>query len=580
MVCLCLFQRSIKVWELNLSIFEGASKDDILSYLVDARERGIVPASSEEMYFGGSGSSTGLCDEVEEMDSEDSQPQHSRQTSLDLTDLSSRVSQLSNTSDSSEDSVTLINGDAHDDSKVRRAAADIERNDSGVGSETSRTSRARWQQLPADQRDQRHGCEDCEMPVETQVTDSGLMFAPLVCRKCAKRRLERREIIQEIVETEEKFSGDLRILLEEFYKPMLVAGLLAREQLSAIFLNAEELQAHATALAERLRDSLEMAVEQGDDDLLSVDIGRLFLAATPMLRAFEHYCTRQAAASLLLASLEKEKELLRIFLRVSQMENAVLRRMNLNSFLMVPVQRVTKYPLLLARLYKVTPCSHPAKELLLQAQHHIELHLEHMNSVAKDISSTKLWRRITITNGRRAGAESDMVNIKLRKMAVEVLEWTQDVSFPMEGRLLFAQPADSSWRRGRAVKMSPVSALLVTHGHPSADSPLDAPLHFPAHSGVRAATLLLLKEKCGRYSLLRDPLFLDKCMVCCEADWDDYFEVQELATKDSFVFKAEDAERTRSWYRQLQLHAQGLGSWRKRRNALANIMINGMQLRS
>jgi hypothetical protein len=43
----------------------------------------------------------------------------------------------------------------------------------------------------------------------------------------------------------------------------------------------------------------------------------------------------QGAASLLLSNLEKEKELLRIFLRVSQMENAVLRRMNLNSFLMV-----------------------------------------------------------------------------------------------------------------------------------------------------------------------------------------------------------------------------------------------------
>ncbi|XP_052127402.1 uncharacterized protein LOC127750272 [Frankliniella occidentalis] len=81
-------------------------------------------------------------------------------------------------------------------------------------------------------------------------------------------------------------------------------------------------------------------------------------------------------------------------------------------------------------------------------------------------------------------------------------------------------------------------------------------------------------------TVLQDPLFLDKCMVCCEVDWDDYFEVQELATKDSFVFKAEDVERTRTWYRQLQVHAQGLGSWRKRRNALANIMINGMQLRS
>lgn len=131
-------------------------------------------------------------------------------------------------------------------------------------------------------------------------------------------------------------------------------------------------------------------------------------------------------------------------------------------------------------------------------------------------------------------------------MAVEVLEWTQaqDVSFPMEGRLLFAQPADSSWRRGRAVKMSPVSALLVTQGHPvrrepfpsvpprqrvraspravsdgdaigavlqAADSPVDAPLHFAAHSGVRAATLLLLKEKCGRYSLLRVSDRSDHC---------------------------------------------------------------------
>lgn len=54
-----------------------------------------------------------------------------------------------------------------------------------------------------------------------------------------------------------------------------------------------------------------------------------------MLTAFQSYCVKQAGAALLLAGLEKEKELLRIFLRVSQMENVVLRRMNLNSFLMV-----------------------------------------------------------------------------------------------------------------------------------------------------------------------------------------------------------------------------------------------------
>ena len=33
--------------------------------------------------------------------------------------------------------------------------------------------------------------------------------------------------------------------------------------------------------------------------------------------------------------MERERELLRIFLKVSQMENTILRRMNLSSFLMV-----------------------------------------------------------------------------------------------------------------------------------------------------------------------------------------------------------------------------------------------------
>lgn len=159
-----------------------------------------------------------------------------------------------------------------------------------------------------------------------------------------------------------------------------------------------------------------------------------------MLHAFESYCTRQGTASLLLQNLEKEKELLRIFLKVSQMENTVLRRMNLNSFLMVslsrckfsnesaaythtllylhthdasstncpccvfqsqfiifmtiysyiflqvPVQRVTKYPLLLARLLKATPSARPdiqeVRKRLKQAQTNIELHLEHMNAVS------------------------------------------------------------------------------------------------------------------------------------------------------------------------------------------------------
>ena len=56
-----------------------------------------------------------------------------------------------------------------------------------------------------------------------------------VCLGCAKRRCERKEIITEIVETEIKYGRDLRIIQDEFYRPMRVAGLLTREQVCISF---------------------------------------------------------------------------------------------------------------------------------------------------------------------------------------------------------------------------------------------------------------------------------------------------------------------------------------------------------
>lgn len=131
----------------------------------------------------------------------------------------------------------------------------------------------------------------------------------------------------------------------------------------------------------------------------------------------------------------------------------------------VPVQRVTKYPLLLARLYKVTPAHLEGRDLLKQAQEKIELHLNHINQEAKDVP-TKLWRRISSSSpNRRASCEIDMINIKLRKMAIDVLEWNHDeVRFAMEGRLLYTQPTDSNWKKARTIKLTPVNALLVTNG--------------------------------------------------------------------------------------------------------------------
>ncbi|XP_070160816.1 uncharacterized protein Rhogef64c [Polyergus mexicanus] len=564
-----------------------STKFELLNFLMDSKDC-TRPAEEDEDE-----------DEDEEDDAERDLEALYEQKETSLGDLSSKSSQISNVSDSSEECNIILTNSPE---TLKSRTVDIERTDSGVGSESSQTSSTRgvarrWRtgnNVSSGPRSLLSGipqvisgtaklCEDCEQRLDPLITDSGVVYAPFVCRKCSKKRAERKEIITEIVETEQKYGRDLQIILEEFHRPMLRAGLLTSEQLTAIFLNVEELLEHNVVLAEKLKDSVELAQESGDEDLLTVDLGKIFLESERMLHAFESYCTRQGSASLLLQNLEKEKELLRIFLRVSQMENTVLRRMNLNSFLMVPVQRVTKYPLLLARLLKATPSVRPdiqePKKRLKQAQTNIELHLEHMNAEAKDVTSTKLWRRISIIqNGRRSIGEQDMVNIKLRKMAVEILEWAhEEARFVLEGRLLVAQPTDNNWRRGRTVKLAPVTAMLVTNGKSNAEHPeFNDNSLFPKQIGIKEATLLLVKEKLGRYSLLREPLYLDKCIVCCETDLEDYFEIQELSSKETFIFKAEDGARTKRWCRTLQAHAQSLGAWRKRRGALPNIMICGV----
>ncbi|XP_042855329.1 uncharacterized protein LOC122242169 isoform X2 [Penaeus japonicus] len=576
------------------SMFEGASKYEILEYLQDARRRVAISADDDEEVRLQGDVGTPLQAEVDLEDEEEDQlgvePPEDNFTVLTSRNRGHRSSNMSSNSDSSENS-GLLRSD-----KERLAAGEVERTDSGVGSETSKPSLAirRGYRGHGGIASAKEGdvplCNDCDAPVDTRVTNSGVVYAPLVCRRCSRRRQERKEILTEIMETEIKYGRDLRVMVDEFYRPILVAGLLTQDQLASIFLNVEELLEHNRTFSLQLRDALEIALDQGDEDLLTVNVAKLFLQAAPMLHAFENYCVRQGSASLLLQTLEKEKELLRIFLKVSQMENTLLRRMNLHSFLMVPVQRVTKYPLLLARLYKTTPPTHPSREDCRRAKEKIELHLQHMNNETKDISPTKLWRRISMSVGsgtplKRSPQPHDYsTNLKLRKLALEVLDWNpEEASVVREGRLFCLTPDSNNWtRRGRSLKMASVHVLLVTHGSPRAVFEDEVPedgLVTPRDLGIKDAALLAFKDhKVSKAAMIRhDPWLLSQCVVAWEAEGEaECFEVTDLSSKETYIFKGSDSTSTEVWFRHVQFHALAVGMWKRRRPALANIMINGM----
>lgn len=153
------------------SIFEGASKYDILSYLVDAKERGIDDEDTYITNYETENGNNGLLEQSKE--------KHNSKEILD-SHLSSNTSQLSNGSDSSEDNSLIINHDSLEKTLVcKKTSAEIERNDSGVGSETSKSSRSRLQGKcsPCHTMNEKdapiHLCEDCDTAVDTQVTEQG-----------------------------------------------------------------------------------------------------------------------------------------------------------------------------------------------------------------------------------------------------------------------------------------------------------------------------------------------------------------------------------------------------------------------
>lgn len=386
-----------------------------------------------------------------------------------------------------------------------------------------------------------------------------------------KHEKERRETILEIRDTEINYGRDLKILKEEFYKPMKNNGLLTCEQLDVIFQNLEELIEVNKQFTDRLQQTVEAAIVAGDELLSTVVIGDLFLKSTNLIYTFEHYCVNQSLATILLEQLEREKDILRIFLKVCQDEHPILRRMHLKSFLMVPVQRIMKYPLLLERLHRATSPNHHDKEAIMNAKTKIEKILEQINSKTRTVSQIRSIKRKS-TEKKYTVTEK----IEVTRVAMEVLGWhKQDVCDILTSQMQVAPLlSDQNWatKRLRNIKFTSVHAVLLTLGQGELLHAEEECLLFPKRSQVIQAAIVLIKEKNGKFQTFREPFLLNRCIINVDREMDDIFEVMEL-NKESCLFKSEDSNLFKLWLQNVKQQTLDLGAWRKRRNALPNIMI-------
>ncbi|XP_007493817.2 uncharacterized protein LOC103104764 [Monodelphis domestica] len=455
-------------------------------------------------------------------------------------------------------------GDQEPGPALRAGAAEAEQEDPGLESALAPSWRS--QASTVSNSPEAH-CTDCRE--EKEALSPGHRS---LCGQCTKLRWERKQAVLEFIQTEASYGENLRVIKEQFQLPMQSAGLLSPGQLLAVFSNIQELIDLNEKFLESLKEEIAEALSQGDDDLMNVCVGGIFLKYVNMLPAFQTYCLQQASSISTLSTLEKEKELLRIFLHASQTNNTALRRMNLRSFLMAPLQRITKYPLLLSRITQATATFHPDYSHLCEATSHLASYLEHINRKTRQEGSLP-WAlrpfRQDVCHHHEAIAAIDR-----RELALKTLGWLwEETHFVMEGGLQLAQLPDGPWTRkgSRTLKFQTLQVILMARLQKSAEI---GSRHGSLGQGpVGDAALVLIRDKShGKLNLVRSPVRLGQCVVSADPVCKT-FELLEIQ-QGALILRDEDYARTQLWLYHIRVYARQLGSWKRRRNALPNIMIN------
>jgi hypothetical protein len=168
---------------------------------------------------------------------------------------------------------------------------------------------------------------------------------------------KRAKVLTEIITSERSYVQDLKILTGLFLPPLLDDCLsygLTKEELSTIFLNIEAILAINNELLTKL-EKLIPDINQIDGNC---KIGATLLQIGHFLKLYSSYCSNYKESLAIVLTCIKRSPNFAKFLQDAQ-ENPKCKGLSLTDYLIKPIQRICKYPLLFRELLSVTPMDHP-----------------------------------------------------------------------------------------------------------------------------------------------------------------------------------------------------------------------------
>nr|XP_056712131.1 intersectin-2 [Euleptes europaea] len=165
---------------------------------------------------------------------------------------------------------------------------------------------------------------------------------------------KRQGYIHELIQTEEKYMDDLQLVVEVFQKRMTEAGCLSEAEMGLIFVNWKELIVSNTKLLKALR----VRKKTGGEKMPVQMIGDILAAELSHMQAYIRFCSCQLNGAALLQQKTDEESDFKDYLK-KVASDPRCKGMPLSSFLLKPMQRITRYPLLIKSILENTPETHP-----------------------------------------------------------------------------------------------------------------------------------------------------------------------------------------------------------------------------
>ncbi|CAH8670863.1 unnamed protein product [Schistosoma haematobium] len=166
------------------------------------------------------------------------------------------------------------------------------------------------------------------------------------------RKLRERDFaIEELINTELAYNNSLIEVRDVFYKPMKASKMLTLQQLDDIFPHWNELIDTSTEFCRDLNDYVK-------SDSSDQSISQILLKHMIKFKVYRLYCTQQRVAcetlQHYLSSNYRLNQLVKIFEK-----NTKTKGLPLSSYLLKPMQRITKYKLIVEKIATNTPISCP-----------------------------------------------------------------------------------------------------------------------------------------------------------------------------------------------------------------------------